>query len=476
MKLIEHIVKNDRPFTEIVTADYIMVSPYTARGYGIYDEVKSQFQNPDDPFEYVPVKLKASSAATAVRISLRRPASIRTPGCSSTFQYLRRYPNTETNRNRLRARMYFQHFLGVDALELAARVADAAAVTAKYEIPTMQAAECVVCHKTLDPVAGLFQEYYKPRGRLWAAQGRLVQGHVRRGLRRRGPAGGGALAGAAMARRADGEGPALRDDDGRARLLHPDRAQGLAAAQGAGRSAVSRPSAALPAAAVRDRERSQPASRGELQLEERVQGLGASASSTGPTAWPRRSPTPSGGRNWTTSASCGCSPPSSSSGRSRRSSASPGAGWKGRWKCSTAASIRRKSPSGPPIPAARWARSSGSLANDVACKHTLRDFARQPRERLLFPGIEPDVVPGDSAEGDAAIRQAIVHLHALVLGRRRCRRLGRSRSHVRACSPASSKMPASRRAREAGELLTAGATRRTCPKIRNTRFAPGAAW
>ena len=27
MKLIEHIVRNDRPFTEIVTADYIMVTP-----------------------------------------------------------------------------------------------------------------------------------------------------------------------------------------------------------------------------------------------------------------------------------------------------------------------------------------------------------------------------------------------------------------------------------------------------------------
>jgi hypothetical protein len=33
MKLIEHIVRNDLPFTEIVTADYIMVSPFTARGY-----------------------------------------------------------------------------------------------------------------------------------------------------------------------------------------------------------------------------------------------------------------------------------------------------------------------------------------------------------------------------------------------------------------------------------------------------------
>ncbi|MDQ3622413.1 MAG: hypothetical protein M3463_07995 [Verrucomicrobiota bacterium] len=52
----------------------------------------------------------------------------------------------------------------MDVLELAARVTDAAAVTAKYDIPTMQAAECVVCHKTLDPVAGLFQDYYSLEG------------------------------------------------------------------------------------------------------------------------------------------------------------------------------------------------------------------------------------------------------------------------------------------------------------------------
>jgi hypothetical protein len=55
--------------------------------------------------------------------------------------------------------MYYLHFLGVDALELAARVSDAASVSAKYPIPTMQASECVVCHKTLDPVASLFQDY-----------------------------------------------------------------------------------------------------------------------------------------------------------------------------------------------------------------------------------------------------------------------------------------------------------------------------
>jgi hypothetical protein len=56
------------------------------------------------------------------------------------------------------------------------------------------------------------------------------------------------------------------------------------------------------------------------------------------------------------------------------------------------------------------------LSNDVACKHVARDFARPAAERRLFPGIEPDVVPG-SAESDAAIRKAIVHLHEKILGR-----------------------------------------------------------
>jgi hypothetical protein len=59
-----------------------------------------------------------------------------------------------------------------------------------------------------------------------------------------------------------------------------------------------------------------------------------------------------------------------------------------------------------------------TMANEVACKHTLRDFMLKPADRRLFPGIEPSVLPGSSADADARIRRAIVHLHELVLGRR----------------------------------------------------------
>jgi hypothetical protein len=58
-----------------------------------------------------------------------------------------------------------------------------------------------------------------------------------------------------------------------------------------------------------------------------------------------------------------------------------------------------------------------TLSNDVACKHVARDFARPVSQRRLFPSIEPDVVPGASAEGDKAIREAIAHLHEKILGR-----------------------------------------------------------
>jgi len=163
LELVRYIVEEDRPFTEIVNANYTMVSPYSARGYGVFEDLRDRFKNPDDPFEFIPTKLNAlkhRDGKTQPTVEGSYPHA----GLLSMFQYLRRYPTTETNRNRLRARMVYQHFLGVDIMNLAPRVGDAAAIDAKYKIPTMQAAECVVCHRTIDPIAGLFQDYYNEEG------------------------------------------------------------------------------------------------------------------------------------------------------------------------------------------------------------------------------------------------------------------------------------------------------------------------
>jgi hypothetical protein len=58
-----------------------------------------------------------------------------------------------------------------------------------------------------------------------------------------------------------------------------------------------------------------------------------------------------------------------------------------------------------------------TLSNDVACRNTALDFSRPPAERLLFPDIEPTVVPGSSAEADLQIRRTIARLHQRILGR-----------------------------------------------------------
>jgi hypothetical protein len=163
LELLKHIVQHDHPFTEILTADYTMASPYTARGYGMFEELQDQFQDAEDPFEYIPTRLKALTHRDG-KVQPTEDGFYPHAGLLTMFQYLRRYPTTETNRNRLRARMYYQHFLAVDIMSLAPRVGDAAAIDAQYEVPTMQAAECVVCHRTIDPIAGLFQDYYNEDG------------------------------------------------------------------------------------------------------------------------------------------------------------------------------------------------------------------------------------------------------------------------------------------------------------------------
>ena len=57
------------------------------------------------------------------------------------------------------------------------------------------------------------------------------------------------------------------------------------------------------------------------------------------------------------------------------------------------------------------------MSNDMACKTVTLDFSRKPADRILFPAIEPDVVPGSGPDAERRIRQAIVHLHGRLLGR-----------------------------------------------------------
>lgn len=143
LELVAHVVTEERPYSEILTADYIMVNHWSDSAY----TANAQFNNIDDDDEW------HEGQATGYRLGDTPHAGILT---SPTF--LARYPSTATNRNRARARWVYQFFLGVDIEALAVRPTDPDAL-ADTDNPTMNNANCTVCHQVHDPVAGTFQNW-----------------------------------------------------------------------------------------------------------------------------------------------------------------------------------------------------------------------------------------------------------------------------------------------------------------------------
>lgn len=150
LKLVSHVVRNDRPFTEVITADYRMVNPYSAKSYG----ARVNFTRPDDWNEWKEAKVEGMEHA----------------GVLTSHMILNRFPTTPTNRNRARARMVFRWFLATDLLKLADRPVDSSDIEGHN--PTMTNPGCSICHAPMDPVAGTFMNWdergrYRPPEQGW---------------------------------------------------------------------------------------------------------------------------------------------------------------------------------------------------------------------------------------------------------------------------------------------------------------------
>ena len=98
LELIAHVVRQNRPFTEILTADYVLVNPYTATIFSAnVGDATFNFEYGDDPalFDHREFR-EASIFATAGDIN---GSIIPQAGIISTLTFLQRYPSTNTNRN-----------------------------------------------------------------------------------------------------------------------------------------------------------------------------------------------------------------------------------------------------------------------------------------------------------------------------------------------------------------------------------------
>jgi hypothetical protein len=165
VELIAYIVEEDRNYQEVVTADYMMVNYITndlLKGGASFDTENPSVFKPgqnngqiiyDDQLTYEYTNLYGTNLLSHGPF-LDYPAA----GVLNSHAFLNRYPTTETNRNRARARWTYFHFLGVDIEKSAKRTIDPVAL-ADTNNPTMNNPACVVCHAIHDPVAGAFQNY-----------------------------------------------------------------------------------------------------------------------------------------------------------------------------------------------------------------------------------------------------------------------------------------------------------------------------
>ena len=169
LELIAHVAENDLPYTEILTADYIMANPWAAAAYGASEDFDhpQALANEFEPTRFVTYYRKGEGyereydpVLGAARVLDPGPLITDYPhaGILNTMAFLKRYPTTATNRNRARSRWTYYHFLGLDIEKSASRTTDPVAL-ADTNNPTLRNPACTVCHRILDPVAGAFQNY-----------------------------------------------------------------------------------------------------------------------------------------------------------------------------------------------------------------------------------------------------------------------------------------------------------------------------
>jgi len=164
VELIAYVIEEERNYQEVVTADYLMVNYMTNQllngGASFDDEDPAVFKPGQNNGQIIKDEEFSEECSEFGCIIRSHSPFIDYPqaGVLNTHAFLARYPSTETNRNRARARWTYLHFLGVDIEKSAERTIDPDAL-ADTNNPTLNNPACTSCHALHDPIAGTFQNY-----------------------------------------------------------------------------------------------------------------------------------------------------------------------------------------------------------------------------------------------------------------------------------------------------------------------------
>jgi len=152
INLMLHVIKNDRPFSEILTADYLLVNPYSARTYG-KDIDGFSFSNDDLNLSIEDIQAKYD------KDDLREVKLDGIPhaGVLTTVTYLNKFPSTNTNLDRHRSAKTQLFFFDTDILALANR--PIAAVDVIGNSATWTNPNCTVCHNVMEPISSAFSNW-----------------------------------------------------------------------------------------------------------------------------------------------------------------------------------------------------------------------------------------------------------------------------------------------------------------------------
>ncbi|HMJ11148.1 MAG TPA: DUF1588 domain-containing protein [Polyangiaceae bacterium] len=172
LELVKHVVRNDLPLTELVTANYTVLNPYSAVVYGFTNAQLAEVFDQDpsnDATEFKPTRL----APTALN-TLRAGSDGAYPhsGILSMPTVMVRFPSSTSNQQRTRgARLILDRLLAIPVMKLSDFSTAKLPADADLELATQKYPACTVCHAAIDPIAGHFRNFgssgqYRPASKL----------------------------------------------------------------------------------------------------------------------------------------------------------------------------------------------------------------------------------------------------------------------------------------------------------------------